>query len=82
MTLVSTRDTVREAGELTLAAADQLGTIAERLSSEGEFGDAATSEANSWAATLIRETANEMRRHALSLIAEAEQSRHLGPRYV
>ena len=71
------RDSVKEAGELALTLSDQLFATSDGLV-EIEDDDEATN-ANLRAAMMIQESAAEIRRHGLALIAESEQSRHLGP---
>lgn len=71
------RESVKQAGELALTLSDELYATGDSLV-EIEGDDEATN-ANLRAAMMIQESGAEIRRHGLALIAESEQSRHLGP---
>jgi hypothetical protein len=73
----SPRETVREAGELALRLSDELYATGDTLVEID--GDDDATNATLRAAMMIQESASEIRRHGLWLIAESEQSRQLGP---
>ena len=75
--MAAARDRVREAGELALRLSDELYATSDALVEIDEADDDQTN-ANLRAAMMIQESAAEIRRHGLWLMAESEQSRHLG----
>ena len=77
--MAAARDRVREAGELALRLSDELYAIGDGLVEIDDADEDAT-KANLRAAMMVQESAAEIRRHGLWLIAESEQSRHLGDR--
>ena len=72
------RESVKEAGELALRLSDELYATSDSLVEIDGDDDEAT-KATLRAAMMIQETAAEIRRHGLWLMAESEQSRQLGP---
>jgi hypothetical protein len=76
--MAAARDRVKEAGELALRLSDELYAIGDGL--VAIEGDEEGTNANLRAAMMVQESAAVFRRHGLWLIAESEQSRHLGER--
>ncbi len=77
--MAAARDRVQEAGELVLRLSDELYATSDGLV-EIDDADEEVTNANLRAAMMIQESAAEIRRHGLWLIAESAQSRQLGAR--
>jgi hypothetical protein len=77
--VAAARDRVQEAGELVLRLSDELYATSDGLV-EIDDADEEVTNANLRAAMMIQESAAEIRRHGLWLIAESAQSRQLGAR--